>query len=152
MQYEITPLGSVARPKVELPNPEILQEIKEEGMRAMIDEHYELLIKSSIKELFPFEKKTLDLAKKHAADFFVQICGGPRYFDESRGAPMMARRHSPFKITPEARVIWLETFAQSLDKVNANDELKESFWKYLDIFSIWMINTASEKAQAKFSL
>ncbi len=145
MEYKITPLGNIARPNVELPNKEILQELKEEGMRAMIDEHYELLIKSSIKELFPFEPKILELAKKHAADFFVQICGGPRYFDESRGAPMMARRHSPFKITPEARIVWLETFATALDKTSTSDELKESFWKYLDIFSIWMINTASEK-------
>lgn len=152
MEYKITALGNIARPSVELPDPKILEEIKEEGMRALIDEHYELLIKSSIKDLFPFDKKILELAKKHAADFFIQICAGPRYFDESRGAPMMARRHAPFKITLEARIIWLETFAQALDKTAASEEVKKSFWKYLDIFSIWMINTASEVKPAKFSL
>lgn len=145
MEYNISPLGNTARPNVQLPNPQILIDIKEEGMRAMISDHYELLIKSSIKELFPPNEKVLELAKKHAADFFVQICGGPRYFDESRGAPMMARRHSPFKITPEARTVWLETFGAALDKVDTSDELKMSFWNYLDIFSIWMINTASEE-------
>ncbi len=155
MEFKITKLGTNSRPQVELPKIEILEKLSEEGMRELISDHYEFLKISSIKNLFPKDDKILNLAKKHAADFFIQICGGPRYFDQSRGAPRMAARHAPFKITPEARIVWLETFAKALEKTNLEEELIESFWKYLDIFSIWMINSSSEGSEntkAKFSL
>lgn len=140
MQYTITEATLGQRPKVELPNPKILDVLTEEGMRDLIAQHYELLKTSEIKGLFPPTEKGLEMAKKHAADFFIQICGGPRYFDQSRGAPRMVARHSPFKITQEARMVWLEKYAQVLETTPLDEELKTSFWNYLDIFSIWMIN------------
>ncbi len=144
MNYTITPASFGQRPRVELPNPEFLLAIKEEGMRELISQHYELLKNSSIKNIFPQNEQALEFAKKHAADFFIQICGGPRYFDKSRGAPRMIARHAPFAINAEARVVWLETYAQALEKTEIKDEeLLISFWNYLDIFSIWMINRAS---------
>jgi len=54
---------------------------------------------------------------------------------------MMAARHSPFAITSEARDIWLESYIIILKKLDMDEKLKASFWKYLDIFSIWMMNT-----------
>lgn len=154
MQYNITPAQVGTRPQVSLPNPQILQELGEEGMRKMISDHYDLLKQSNIRGLFPPNDKAFEMAKKHSADFFIQICGGPRYFDESRGAPMMAARHSPFAITQEARRIWLESYIMVLGTLDLSDELKESFWNYLDIFSIWMMNTHDESPQQKpsFSL
>ena len=147
MQYTITPAQLGQRPNVTLPNSEILQTLTEAGMRELVDQHYELLIQSEIKELFPPHPEGLALAKKHAADFFIQICGGPRYFDQSRGAPRMIARHAPFKITAKARIIWLKTYAEALEKTVLNEELKNSFWQYLDIFSIWMINTPDNTGQ-----
>ena len=149
MEYNITKAQFGTRPKVDLPKHSILESLGEEGMRKMISDHYDYLIQSDIKDLFPPSPKGIEMAKKHAADFFIQICGGPRYFDESRGAPMMAARHSPFKITQSARVIWLETFDKALENTNLNEELKTSFWNYIDVFSIWMINT-NEEPQAMF--
>lgn len=149
MQYNITKGQFGVRPKVELPNREILIQLGEENMRKMISDHYDLLVISEIKDLFPPTQEGVEMAKKHAADFFIQICGGPRYFDESRGAPMMAARHSPFKITEKGRIIWLETFAKAIENTNLSEELKKSFWNYIDIFSIWMINT-SDKPQSMF--
>ena len=55
----------------------------------------------------------------------------------------MVARHSPFKITPEARVVWLELYKGLIENLEIEDQLKLSFWNYLDIFSIWMINTPS---------
>lgn len=144
MEFTITPATTNQRPKVELPNQEILSLIGEDGMRSLINEHYELLKESSIKDIFPPEGKALEMAKKHAADFFIQICGGPRYFDQSRGAPRMVARHAPFKITPEGRIIWLEKYAEVLKTVDIPENVLKSFWNYLDIFSIWMINTPSQ--------
>ena len=151
MDYKITEGVFGQRPNVTLPNPKILETLGEDGMRKMIAHHYELLVQTEIKGLFPPTKEGLDAAKKHAADFFIQICGGPRYFDNSRGAPRMVARHSPFKIDSKARVIWLENFAKAIEETNLNEELKKSFWEYIDIFSIWMVNS-SDNHQNMFKM
>ena len=54
---------------------------------------------------------------------------------------MMAARHQPFEITQEARRIWLESYIMILKPHDMPDDLKKSLWDYLDIFSIWMMNT-----------
>ncbi|WP_321311466.1 globin [Halarcobacter sp.] len=143
MQYNITEAVFGQRPNVELPNPKILEFLGEDGMRNMVARHYDLLAQSEIKELFPSTVEGLEMAKKHAADFFIQICGGPKYFNESRGAPKMVARHMPFEIDSNARIVWLEKYAQAMEETNLSDELKNSFWNYINIFSIWMINKAS---------
>lgn len=150
MNYAITQAQVGTRPPVQLPNPLILTFLKEEGMRELVGEHYELLKQSQIRGLFPPTDAGFEAAKKNSADFFIQICGGPRYFDESRGAPKMVARHAPFKITQEGRRVWLEAYIAILSKLNMSDELKLSFWKYIDIFSIWMMNTHDTKTS--FSL
>ncbi len=144
MNFTITEAQFGARPQVELPNPEILQHLGEDGMRKVVSDHYDLLRQSNIKGLFPPTDEGFEMAKKHSADFFIQICGGPRYFDQSRGAPRMVARHSPFRITQEARRIWLESYIIVLSQLDIPKELKQSFWNYIDIFSIWMINTSGE--------
>jgi len=152
MNYTITQAQVGARPPVQLPNPEILSCLGEQGMRNMVNEHYELLKQSSIRGLFPPTSEGFEAAKKHSADFFIQICGGHRYFDESRGAPRMVARHAPFKITQEARRIWLESYIVILSKLDLPDELKLSFWAYIDIFSIWMMNTQEGGPSFKMTL
>ena len=57
---------------------------------------------------------------------------------------MMFVRHQPFKITPQARVVWLECYIEVLKKLDIDEKFLESYWNYLDIFSIWMINTPSD--------
>ena len=151
MQYNITEAQLGQRPRVELPNPQILEHLGEEGMRKMISDHYDLLKQSNIRGLFPPTEKGFELAKQHSADFFIQICGGERHFDKNRGAPRMVGRHAPFSITAEARKIWLESYIMVLSSIDMSDELKKSFWKYLDIFSIWMINSV-EEPQNKLNL
>ncbi|SFO94401.1 globin [Hydrogenimonas thermophila] len=141
MNYTITPIsGPGFRPPVTKPDPAFLQAIGEEGMRALVSRFYDLLVQSEIKHLFPTTPEGLEEAKRNSADFFIQICGGYPYFNERRGAPMMGKRHQPFAIDAKARVIWLENFALALEPVEAPEELKQSFWNYLDIFSAWMIN------------
>ncbi len=141
MEYKITSAQLGTRPNVQLPDSKILEFLGEEGMRELISQHYDLLRVSKIKDLFPKSEKAFEKAKEHSADFFIQICGGPAYFNQKRGRPMMAARHTPFKITQEARKIWLESYAVVLEKSSLPEDLKKSFWNYLDIFSIWMMNS-----------
>ncbi len=141
MDFIITKGQVGTRPRVELPSSGFLEAIGEEGMRQLISDHYDLLKQSNIRGLFPPSDEGFELAKKHSADFFIQICGGPKYFNKSRGNPMMAARHAPCAITSKARDIWLESYIIILKKLDVDEKLKESFWKYIDIFSIWMMNT-----------
>ncbi|WP_320034339.1 globin [Halarcobacter sp.] len=142
MEYKIAEASFGQRPDVQIPNPMVLAAIGEQGMRDLVARHYDLLAHSEIKDLFPNTKEGLDMAKKHAADFFIQICGGPKYFNESRGAPRMVARHMPFEIDSNARIIWLEKYAQAIEETSLDEDLKKSFWNYINIFSIWMINKA----------
>ncbi len=141
MQYTITQAQLGARPNVQIPNPKIYEYLGEEGMRKMVSDHYDIMAKSSIKGLFPPTKELLEKAKEHSANFLIQISGGPRFYEVTRGKPMMAGRHSPFKITQEARKVWLESYIEVLQNMDMSDELKQSYWNYIDIFSIWMMNT-----------
>jgi hemoglobin len=72
------------------------------------------------------------------------IHGGHPYFNENRGKPMLAKRHAPFHITPEARIVWLNCYQQVLLKLNIPEEMKQSFWNYLNVFSFWMVNTKGD--------
>ncbi|MDF1881427.1 globin [Sulfurimonas sp. MAG313] len=134
------------KPDVRKPNPAFLTELGEEGFRELIASHYDLLKDSDISQLFPTEDpQEFSDAKKHAADFMIQICGGPAYFNASRGAPMMGKRHAPFRIDEHARQRWLECYAMLLPALApkvSNDNI-QSYWNYLNVFSQWMVNTPS---------
>ncbi|TLT02900.1 globin domain-containing protein [Aliarcobacter cibarius] len=144
MQFNISQAQFGVRPSVTLPNPEFLKVVGEDGLRKIISDHYDLIRKSPINNIFPEDEKEFEQAKINSSDFFIQICGGPKYFNENRGAPMMVARHQPFKITPKTRMVWLECYIEVLKKIDIDEELLKSFWNYLDIFSIWMVNTPED--------
>ena len=130
------------RAEVQRPIPSFYETVGEEGIRKLVAEHYELLKVSSIKHLFPVDDEVeFANAKKHAADFFIQFLGGPRYFEQSRGAPQMVGRHRPFEITESSRVVWLELYLELLKEIKAEPKAVESYWNYLNSFSTWMVNT-----------
>ena len=130
------------RPAVSLPSLEFLKLLTETGMRKLVSDHYDLLSKSDVKYLFPRIEEQLDKAKQRSSDFFIQICGGHPYFNENRGKPMLARRHHPFAITPSARIVWLNCYKQVLSQLDLPDEIIQSFWNYLNVFSFWMVNSS----------
>ena len=141
MDYEISRYFPGVRPGVTLPSKQMFVLLKEEGMRKMVSDHYDLIINSSIKDLFPKNPIALEKAKEHSADFFIQICGGPDYFNQNRGKPQLNRRHMPFTITAEARIEWLNCYREVLQKMDLPEEVMLSFWNYLDVFSKWMVNS-----------
>ena len=145
LDFSILPYQEGVNPPVTKPNPDFLTDIGEEGMRALLDRFYMGLFESPIKEIFPKEKEEMKKAGQISADFFIQICGGPKYFNQNRGAPQMRGRHAPFKITPHARLHWLTTFEEALQPLitekMTSDENMQSFWNYLNVFSQWMVNS-----------
>lgn len=140
LDLSITPARFGERLVVQKPSPGILQMLKEEGIRKLVADHYDLLVKSEINHLFPTVPEQLDAAKQHAADFFIQVMGGPAYFNMHRGQPAMTRRHAQFQISAEARIVWLECYQQLIPNLPLPEHLIQSYWNYLNNFSSWMIN------------
>lgn len=134
------------RPPVTAPHPDFFKFLGEAGIRDIVNKHYEAILNSEIRSLFPADGEEFEDAKKHASDFFIQILGGKPYFTESRGAPRMVGRHAPFRITPKARRVWLELYIPILKSLENRvpTALIEIFWNYINVFSIWMINTQEE--------
>ena len=145
LDFSIHPYQEGVNPPVTKPNPAFLAEIGEQGMRDLFTRFYTLLYQSPIKDLFPDTEEEMQIAAQYSADFFIQICGGTPYFNQNRGAPQMRKRHAPFAITPHARLHWLVAFEEALQPI-IDDPSKQrkniqSLWNYINIFSIWLINT-----------
>lgn len=144
MDFTIHDFEYGARPDVPAIDLGIYQFLGDEGMRKLISDHYDLMVQSDIKHLFPREgSHALEMAKKYSSDFFIQRLGGPEYYKESRGNPMLVSRHRPFRINAAARVVWLECYKEALLKSGLPEPLMQSYWTFLDVFSAWMVNTRS---------
>jgi len=141
MDLQIIDWKEGSKPPVQLPDPGFLKSLGEKGLRKLINDHYDLLVKSDVKHLFPVTIDELEKAKLRASDFFIQICGGYPYYKENRGNPMMTKRHESFEITSKAREIWLGCYKELLLALNVPQEYVISFWYYLNVFSLWMVNS-----------
>lgn len=141
MDLQITTYQFGERPEVTRPDHGFYKAMEETGIRDMVSKHYNLLRKSSINHLFPTDDADFESAKRNSADFMIQICGGPDYFNQRRGNPILVKRHAPFTITYEARLVWLECYKKVLMELDIPDNLIISFWNYINVFSIWMVNS-----------
>ncbi len=141
MELTITEYKLGERPPVTLPDREFLKQLGEAGIRNMVSRHYDLMRQSAIKHLFPPTDEEFEKAKLRSSDFMIQITGGPEYFNQNRGKPMLINRHAPFAITTEGRKIWLSCYRIALLETGMPEHLIRSFWEYINVFSIWMVNT-----------
>ncbi len=146
MELNITPYKYGERIEPFLPDNGIYDHLGEEGIRAMISDFYDLLIQSEIKDLFPEDPDEFELAKQHAADFIIQRFGGPDYYNQRRGRPLLVKRHEPFKITPSARITWLKCYREVLLRQDIPGKVIHDYWRFIDEFSTWMVNTPVEKS------
>lgn len=135
------------RPAVTVPHPGFYDEVGEERFRELVYMHYELIRVSDIAYLFPInDEDDFEQAKINAADYLIQISGGPDYFNQHRGEPQIVGRHSPFRIDEPARHKWLELYTiilPGLVEEGITEAYVQSFWDYLNIHSMWMVNTPS---------
>jgi len=56
----------------------------------------------------------------------------------------MVRRHTPFRIDTKARETWLKLYKPlilELKKKGITETSLQSFWNYINVFSVWMVNT-----------
>ena len=131
MNYTITAHNAAFIPPVQKPHENFLKEVGEEGIRDLLSRFYACLDKSAIRPIFPpKDAEGMEEAAQVSADFFIQICGGPAYFNQKHGMPQMRGRHAPFAITAEGRLHWLTCFENALQPLEGNisEESLQSFW------------------------
>ncbi len=126
-------------------NPGIFQAMGEEGIFRMLSDFYLNLEASPIRGMFG---EDMQAASKRSAAFYVQLLGGPSMYNEKYGNPMMRRRHLPFEIDETSRVIWRDCFYKVLENATQSysfpaDHL-QAFRVFIEQFSLWMVNTASD--------
>jgi len=148
MQLVITEGNIGVRPPVTKPHPGFLAEVGEKRFKELVYKHYELIEVSDIAFLFPIhDEDDFEEAKKHAFNFLIEISGGPDYFTQDRGQHQMVGRHAPFRIDEAGRKSWLALYAPLLEALvdeGITEEYIQSFWDYLDIFSMWLVNTQTK--------
>lgn len=140
MDYNITKTKFGETPKYDLPKPLFYEELGEAGLVKLFDEFYDLLADSDISNFFPQDEEGLEKVKSHNVKFFIEACGGPKYYSETVGHFDMLKAHEPFSITEKARTEWLGCMEEVLKKVNISEEAKKSFWEYLEKFSKHTVN------------
>ena len=125
------------------PSKAIFAAMGEENIRLMLRDFYLELEQSDIRAMFP---KDVVKASEKSADFFIGLLGGPPYYHQRHGSPMMRGRHMPFAINMQARQVWLDCFetvlADAEEKYDFPAEHLAGFHKFLAGFSIWMVNKA----------
>jgi hemoglobin len=124
------------------PNPEIFAKMGEANIFKMIEDFYRELEGSEIRPLFPPD---MIVASKKTAAFFVFLLGGPPLYQQQFGPPMMRQRHLAFVIDEGARQVWLKCFAKVLIDAEKKYEFPrehiDDFYRFLERFSRWMVNT-----------
>lgn len=128
--------------QIQPPSPELFSRMGEENIRRMLADFYAELEQSTIRFMFP---KDMAKASEKSADFFIGLLGGPPYYHQKHGNPMMRARHLPFPIDMAARQVWLDCFETVLanaPQYNFPAELLPQFHEFLVGFSLWMVNTA----------
>lgn len=115
-------------------------EVGEASFRALAENFYKEIAKSSIRDLFP---EDFTKPAEHQADFLIQVTGGPAYYAEKRGPARMRARHFQWEITEEARQVWLGCYSIALEKSLLNETQKKILWQFLEQFSLWMVNQKS---------
>ncbi|RYG72116.1 globin [Lentibacillus lipolyticus] len=73
--------------------------------------------------------------------FLTQFFGGPRWYTEDRGHPMMRRRHLPFEITPERRDAWLSCMDAALTETGIEEPYRSAIFEKLTMTAHHMMNT-----------
>ncbi len=147
MELKISPYVKGEKVHFTNPSPEFYEAIGgEEGVRKLMYSFYDKIYESDIAHFFPQDEHEFEEVKKKNTKFFVQICGGPKVYDEiAKGVELnefMVRLHDDFSIYEKSRTIWLGTMAEALGELEGVDEkLIEDFWEYLDTFSKLTVNS-----------
>lgn len=76
--------------------------------------------------------------------FLQQYWGGPTTYSDTRGHPMLRRRHMPYEVDADARDRWLHHMRAAVDELALAPEVEQVLWDYLVRAAHAMVNTQRE--------
>jgi hemoglobin len=124
----------------------------EEGMRKLMYGFYDKIYESDIHNFFPQDRAEFDKIKEKNTKFFIEICGGPKIYDEAGGVELnefMIHVHDDFSITDKARVEWLGCMKEAVEEfqqeTKIDDDILQEFWNYVESFSKLTVNSFPKK-------
>ncbi|VAY88241.1 putative globin [hydrothermal vent metagenome] len=147
VNYTITKGSMGDKPKITKPDPKFLEQLGEEKFWKMINHFYELVTSGDIAYFFPQDEKIIEMIKKRNGAYFIQMCGGDDTYIANGGTFDQVKVHQEFSISQKARIEWLGTWQEVLMVYQDNVDHKyiQSYWDWLDKFSIHMINFELDK-------
>ncbi len=149
--FEISDFNENERVRFKNPPKEFFEAIGGiEGMKKLMYKFYDKIYESEISHFFPQEIEEFNKVKEKNAKFFIQICGGPKVYEEANGMDLneyMIKVHDDFSITKKDRIEWLGIMKEALEEEAkyVDKELLKAFWDYLDNFSKLTINSFNQK-------
>ena len=113
----------------------------EENVKALVERFYDLMdLEPAYKILRGVHGTDLKNGRERLFWFLCGWMGGPQYYAEKFGHPMLRARHMPFAIGIEERDQWLACMSQAMLDTGVDVELQkrlgESFFQTAD----WMRN------------
>lgn len=96
-------------------------------------------------DLSPIFPDDLTETARRQVQFLTQFLGGPAYYTEEHGHPMLRARHLPFKITPTRKDAWLTCMKEALEEVNIEEPYRSSLYERLTYTALHMMNTPEEE-------
>jgi len=146
MAYEIRKTQKGKDVPFKRPSPEFFKAVGgAEGMQKLMYSFYDIIYESNIQNFFPQDREEFDKVKVKNTKFFVQLCGGPKVYEQESGGmdldEFMIRVHDDFTITDNARIEWLGCMKQALQAYEMDEAIKQDFWEYAESFSQLTVNS-----------
>ena len=95
-------------------------------------------------QLIPIFPEDFTETIRKQIQFQTQYLGGPNYYTEEHGHPMMRARHINFKITPDRAQAWLECMTEAMDEVSLDEKFRKTYFQRLAMTAHHMINAPNE--------
>jgi hemoglobin len=113
----------------------------EDVVRAMTERFYDLMeLEPAYTDLRAAHGTDLSNARQRLFWFLCGWLGGPNYYTDRFGHPMLRARHLPFEIGIKERDQWLACMAQAMQETKVpqalRERLEQSFFQTAD----WMRN------------
>lgn len=113
--------------------------IGQDALYALIDDFYTRVAQDDrINHLFPGDFE--ETARKQK-QFLTQFLGGPQYYTEEHGHPMLRARHLPFRITNYERDAWLDNMQQAITHAQLPKEVGDYLYERLRLTANHMVNS-----------
>ena len=96
-------------------------------------------------DLAPIFPDDLTETARKQKQFLSQFLGGPAYYTEEHGHPMLRARHLPFEITPTRKDAWLSCMREALEEAGVEEPYRSAIFERLTYTAHHMMNTPEDR-------